>query len=384
MHRNIQQEDRNSAYMVDHYHATSFSYTAGPFLVSPQVGPTHTSEFSKHKSKHSDNVGSEDYAVIERVVSRTPSPTPSETAFLNRNGFIDWQRMRSWRFWLRKDRIWYYAIALIVITLTVLLARFNKKIVNALEPTARHLREIRGGWLIPITILFVISFPPLLGHEIVAMLTGVIWGFWIGFGITAAGTLLGEIGNFYAFRYCCKAKGAKVEQRSLYYACLVRAIREGSFKVALIARFSAIPGHLLTVIFSTSGMNIVVYIFATALSLPKQAALVYLGVVLETTGIGKESREERIVSGVIVSVTVIVTIIAMRYVHRRMNGVKQAVVYSRRKARQGKLSRSDTIRSARSEFHEGSISHIHRPIPLRTLPPAANLSGSSLLVINRA
>ena len=32
--------------------------------------------------------------------------------------------------------------------------------------------------------------------EILAILCGVIWGLWIGFAITAAGTFLGEIGNF--------------------------------------------------------------------------------------------------------------------------------------------------------------------------------------------
>ncbi len=36
----------------------------------------------------------------------------------------------------------------------------------------------------------------LFGHEILAILCGLVWGLWPGFGITAAGTLIGEIGNF--------------------------------------------------------------------------------------------------------------------------------------------------------------------------------------------
>ena len=39
-------------------------------------------------------------------------------------------------------------------------------------------------------------FPQLFGHEIVAILCGVVWGIWIGFGIVAAGTALGELANF--------------------------------------------------------------------------------------------------------------------------------------------------------------------------------------------
>ena len=46
--------------------------------------------------------------------------------------------------------------------------------------------------MIPIVILIVISFPPLFGHEIVALLCGVVYGLWIGFGIVAAGTFIGE------------------------------------------------------------------------------------------------------------------------------------------------------------------------------------------------
>lgn len=63
--------------------------------------------------------------------------------------------------------------------------------------------SLTAGWVIPIVILFVISFPPLFGHEvraisisgsalmsqIVTILVGVVWGLWKGFGIVAAGQL---------------------------------------------------------------------------------------------------------------------------------------------------------------------------------------------------
>jgi uncharacterized membrane protein YdjX (TVP38/TMEM64 family) len=40
--------------------------------------------------------------------------------------------------------------------------------------------------------LIVLSFPPLFGHEIIALLCGVVYGLWIGFGVVAAGTFFGE------------------------------------------------------------------------------------------------------------------------------------------------------------------------------------------------
>lgn len=40
------------------------------------------------------------------------------------------------------------------------------------------------------------TIPQLFGHEIVAILVGVIWGLGVGFAIVAAGTFIGELGNY--------------------------------------------------------------------------------------------------------------------------------------------------------------------------------------------
>lgn len=61
-----------------------------------------------------------------------------------------------------------------------------------LRPFSEKVRDLPAGWLIPVAILFVISFPPLFGHEIIALLCGVVYGLWIGFAIVAAGTFIGE------------------------------------------------------------------------------------------------------------------------------------------------------------------------------------------------
>jgi len=177
----------------------------------------------------------------------------------------------------------------------------------------------------------------------VAVLCGVVWGLWIGFAIVAAGTFLGEVGNFYAFIYCCRSRGEKLERTKISYACLAKVVREGGFKIALIARLSAIPGHFTTAVFSTCGMGIIVFSIAATLSLPKQLITVYLGVILEQSGTGSTSTKSRIISDVVLAFTFLVTILAMWYIFSQMNGVKRAVIYDRRKARQAKIARGDFI-----------------------------------------
>lgn len=272
---------------------------------------------------------------------RTPSPTPSEAKEL-KTGAIDWKSLTDWRFWIRKEWLWYYIILIIILVVTILITVFHTQIVHWLTPTAQKIYNLPGGWAIPIAVLFILSFPPLFGHEIVAILCGVVWGLWIGFAIVVAGTFIGEVGNFYAFKACCRSRGEKLERTKISYACLAKVVREGGFKIALIARLSAIPGHFTTAIFSTCGMGIIVFSLAALLSMPKQFITVYIGVVFEQSGTGTTTTKNKIISDVVIAITIIITVLAMWYILHAMNKVKPEIIYKKRRARIGKLAGLDT------------------------------------------
>lgn len=73
------------------------------------------------------------------------------------------------------------------------------------------------------------------------------------------------------------------------------------------------------------------------LSLPKQLVLVYMGVALEAAGTGAESRTESIVKDVLLVVTIIATVLAMRYIRKKMDEALPKVVYDRQLARKAKM-----------------------------------------------
>jgi uncharacterized membrane protein YdjX (TVP38/TMEM64 family) len=306
-------------------------------------------------------------------LSRTPSPTPSEMKELE-TGAVNWRSLSTRKFWFRKEWIVYYIILAVILVITSLTIIFHTQIVNWLTPATRWLHGLTAGWLVPIAVLFVISFPPLFGHEIVAVLCGLVWGLWIGFAIVSAGTFLGEVGNFYAFKYCCRSRGEKLEKTRISYACLAKVVRDGGFKIALIARLSAIPGHFTTAIFSTCGMGILVFSLAALLSLPKQFITVYLGVILEQSSQGTETTKSRVISDVVITITILITIVAMWYILRKMNAVKPQVIYEKRKARQAKLLRAENSPYSNEEF--SSTTDVFHPtasdsdIPLRMNIPA--------------
>ncbi|GJE85607.1 Golgi apparatus membrane protein TVP38 [Phanerochaete sordida] len=304
-----------------------------PHDSSPPVAgsPAYYNKMSNH------NYNASDVTVNMRQISRTPSPTPSETAELKKRHLFDFQAMKSFKYWFRREWLWYYVIGALVAVVSVLFTVYHQQIVSWLQPAANWMHNLPAGWLIPIAIFFVISFPPLFGHEILAILCGLVWGLWPGFAIVAAGTFIGEIGNFYAFKYCCAARGEKMEKTKIQYACLARIVREGGFKIALIARFSAIPGHFTTAVFATCGMSIWTFMIAALLSLPKQFITVYLGVALEDSESGQSSTKDTIIKDVVIGITVVVTVAAMWYIYHLMAKVKPEVIYERRKARQAKL-----------------------------------------------
>ncbi|KAJ7675451.1 hypothetical protein B0H17DRAFT_987853 [Mycena rosella] len=252
-----------------------------------------------------------------RDMLRTPSPTPSEKG----------EKKRTLR-----ERMRIYAVLAIIIVVIALVETYHEQIINALQPATNWLHDAPAGWLIPIVILIALSFPPLFGHEIVAMLCGVAWGLGPGFGIVAAGTLLGEICTFFTFKIFCHARGEKMELTNIGYGSLSHVVREGGLLIAIVIRYSAMPPHFSTAVFATCGMPFWVFLTAAILSLPKQLIVVYIGVALKSN----DSTSKK-VQRIVLAVSIVITVLIMGYVRRLMTQARPAVVYARRKARQAKL-----------------------------------------------
>lgn len=100
---------------------------------------------------------------------------------------INWKRV-----FFAPKYIPMWIILIIVGILTAIITLKHDEVVDALRPFAEKVRNIPAGWLIFVAVLVIISFPPLFGHEVVALLAGVVYGLWIGFAVVSAGTFLGE------------------------------------------------------------------------------------------------------------------------------------------------------------------------------------------------
>ncbi|KAK3900989.1 snare associated Golgi protein-domain-containing protein [Staphylotrichum tortipilum] len=242
----------------------------------------------------------------------------------------DYQPVNWKRLFLAPKYLACWIITIIAVVLTVIMTIKHNQVVAALRPWSEKVRDLPAGWLIPIAILIIISFPPLFGHEIIALLCGVVYGLWIGFGIVAAGTFLGELGTWFAFKYLFRRKAEKLERTNLNYGALARLTRDGGFWIILLIRLSAIPSHFSTAVFSTCDVNFYAFAIATFLTLPKQIFLVYLGVLL------LQDKPDGSAKNIVFGVAFALTIVMAAYIWYKMRGIKRALLEeqaARRKAR---------------------------------------------------
>lgn len=269
--------------------------------------------------------------------SRSPSPTPSEIEESKQPFFS-----KNWREWIKQPKSWFYIfIGVVFIAIAITFGVLHDQLARDLQPVGDWLKSHPGGFLIPIAIMIVISFPPLFGHEFIALLVGDFYGLGVGFVIVAAGTLIGEIINFFVFRYFCFARGKKIENKSFFYACVSSAIRHGGFKMAALARYSAIPAHFTTTIFATCGMGFWTFLAAAVVSLPKQLGTVAAGALLASSADGQKAN--KLPSYILFAITIVATIIAQRYMRKKIDEHRLIVVRERRRTAAASRDSSEAL-----------------------------------------
>lgn len=145
------------------------------------------------------------------------------------------------------------------------------------QPFSDLIRDLLFGFLIPGAIVFVCVFPPLFGHEIIAVLCGAVYGSWAGFSIVAVGTILGEgmsrvhtllelspgsemscgfmlislnpipVGTWLVFQRLLRSRSTRLETSSLNFCSLVRTMDQGSLLVCSDPRMhleiAIVPAH---------------------------------------------------------------------------------------------------------------------------------------------
>ncbi|KAJ7617118.1 hypothetical protein FB45DRAFT_1104266 [Roridomyces roridus] len=261
-----------------------------------------------------------------RSISKTPEPTQEEYNFLH--GIKEKSTT--------KQKLQTYAILIIVIVPSILISVYQHKIVDGLKPFTDWLNSHPVAAVIPIALLALLSFPPLFGSELILILVGVAYSLPVGFAIAAAGTLLGELATYFVFKTFYSRRNDEWEAKSVEYGLLAHVTRNGGFWLVLVIRYSTIPPHYSTVVFSVVGVPFGVFLIAAVLSLPRHLVTVYIGYSFQSS-----TQLSRILGNVFPFVLVFIAFAAYWWVNKLQNAQKEEYIYFRRKARQAKAGGSN-------------------------------------------
>ena len=80
-------------------------------------------------------------------------------------------------------------------------------------------------------------------------------------------------------------------------------------------------------------MKLQVFIISALVSLPKNFVNVYVGVTFEQEENGTQNNKSKLINFIVLCVTIVITIFAMRYIQALINGVKPEIIHRRRKMR---------------------------------------------------
>ncbi|KAJ7641473.1 hypothetical protein FB45DRAFT_1053975 [Roridomyces roridus] len=285
----------------------------------PAYAEYPANSWSKFDSQSTLNVAEEQDQL--RNMSKTPEPTQEEYNLLHG---IKEKRTT-------KQKLQTYAIIALIVVPGILISVYQHQIVNGLKPFTDWLNSHPVAALIPIALLTILSFPPLAGGELILILVGVAYSLPVGFAIAAAGTLLGELATYFVFKTFFWRRNEEWEAKSVQYGLLAHIIRNGGFWLVLVIRYSTIPPHYATVVFSVVGVPFGVFIIAAFLSLPRHLVTVYIGYSFKSS-----TQLSKILGNVIPFVFVFIALAAYWWVHRLQNAQKEEYIYLRRKARQAK------------------------------------------------
>lgn len=133
---------------------------------------------------------------------------------------------------------------LIVLVLGILFLVYNERIFGMLAPFAKKWRDITGGWLILWALIFVVSFPPLIGYSLLLTIAGFVYGFPNGWFIAASATIVGSTVSFILSRSLLKSMVHRLIANDKRFAALALTLKHDGLKLLVMIRLCPLPYSL--------------------------------------------------------------------------------------------------------------------------------------------
>ncbi|KAF2869266.1 hypothetical protein BDV95DRAFT_608833 [Massariosphaeria phaeospora] len=209
--------------------------------------------------------------------SRSSAPSWKDRIMEN----VDKFQRAYWRLSLTK-RVLLSIGGVICFILSIVFLVYNERIFHAMLPFAKKWRDITAGWLILWALIFVVSFPPLIGYSSLLTMAGFIYGFPNGWFIAASATIAGSTASFILSRSILKNMVQRLIANDKRFAALALTLKYDGLKLLIMIRMCPLPYSLSNGAIATfPTVHWTTFSLATAIVSPKLMLHIFIGSQLE-------------------------------------------------------------------------------------------------------
>ncbi|KAF2459852.1 hypothetical protein BDY21DRAFT_281421 [Lineolata rhizophorae] len=190
----------------------------------------------------------------------------------SRHALRTYERLTPWQ------RALSVVVGVVTIVLGILFLIYNERIFGMLAPVAQKWRNIRAGWLILWSLIFVVSFPPLIGYSSLLTIAGFVYGFPNGWFIAASATIVGSTCGFLLSRTILKPYVHRLVAHDPRFAALSLTLKHDGLKLLVMIRLCPLPYSLSNGAIATfPTVHPLSFAVATALASPKLMLHIFVG-----------------------------------------------------------------------------------------------------------
>ncbi|KAJ3999511.1 Golgi apparatus membrane protein TVP38 [Lentinula boryana] len=212
------------------------------------------------------------------------------------------------------------------------------RIFQFLYDESTKLSHTRFGFLALGAIIFLVSFPPFIGHTTTVTVCGFAYGWRIGFFIAAAASIIGSATVFCVLRLLFSSRLRQWSAKNAKFMALESVVKEKGLPLIILIRISPFPPWVYSNSLFASIQSVALWQFvvATAFVFPKLLLHAFIGSRMAALSDGNQREEmdtsTKILNGCLVGGGIIVAVLASWLVYRlvqnhirKLEGVPPAV-----------------------------------------------------------
>lgn len=197
---------------------------------------------------------------------------------------------------------------------------FHKYIIGMLVSLSDHWEKLKFGRLLLFSLVFVVGFPPLIGYSALSTLSGMVYGFPMGWPILASASILGSFSSFLVFRFLLRSRAEKLVQLNEKFRAFSEILKDDSSLLLLILlRLCPLPYSLSNgALAAIPELPALTFFLASLITSPKLLIHVFVGHTLKNLGDSERSLKAKMIDVLSIIITDAAALLATYIIYNKM------------------------------------------------------------------